>query len=64
MALRKHLTFENAKGDSAIIYRDSVWQEFRVRFSYAGTGPVPEADYHTQDESDAVSTAKNQLGMK
>lgn len=64
MALRKVQEFKNSKGDVAVIYRDSVWQEYRVRFSLAGIGYMPESDYHTNELSDALETAQHTLRLK
>lgn len=63
MALRKMQTLENAKGDKAAIYRDAAFGEYRVRFSMADIGYLPEADYHTNDLQDAIATAKHAIGL-
>lgn len=42
---------------TAKVYRDSEWQEYRVKFYVAGTH-MDAADYHTDDREDAMDTAK------
>ena len=55
MTLR--LTFSVAdSGYSAKVYRDTEWNEFRVRF-FDTDGHLTESDYHTDDKSDALDTA-------
>lgn len=44
-------------GRSATVYRDTVWQEYRVKF-FACNGPLCEsADYHSDDRADALETS-------
>lgn len=45
---------------TAKIYRDSDWQEYRVKFYRAGQH-LTNADYHTEDKQDAIDTAHGQL---
>lgn len=40
----------------AKVYRDSEWQEYRVKFYVDGVYQV-EADYHTEHKQDAIDTA-------
>lgn len=47
---------------AAKVYRDSEWQEFRVKF-FDKCVHITDADYHTDDKADAVSTAKWQIGL-
>jgi hypothetical protein len=55
MTLR--LTFSVAdRGYSAKVYRDTEWNEFRVRF-FDTDGYCAMCDYHTDDEEDALDTA-------
>lgn len=42
---------------SAKVYRDAEWGEYRVRFYALGTH-LRDADYHTDDREDAMSTAR------
>lgn len=45
--------------ESAKVYRDSEWNEYRVRVDGAG----PESTYHTDDKADAISTANYLCGI-
>jgi hypothetical protein len=45
---------------TAKVYRDTEWQEYRVKF-YRGTIHQVNADYHTEDKQDAIDTAHGQL---
>ena len=57
MALRKiHIVKGNNK--EAVVYRDSEWQEYRTKF-YRGGVYQKEADSHTDDKEDAISTAEH-----
>lgn len=42
----------------AKVYRDSEWQEWRVRF-FIDDEHQTEADYHTDDKADAQHTARS-----
>lgn len=64
MAIRKYETLKNEKGDTAIVFFDSTYGEFVVRFHMAGIGYVKAADYFTDCPIDAIGTAKSQLGVK
>jgi len=46
----------NRSDGFARVYRDTGWDEYRVRFYYAGVHR-PEADYFTTCRDDALSTA-------
>ena len=59
MALRKLQTFTDGRV-SATVYRDSEWQEYRVRLSVDGK-LRPDADYHTDDRADAEQTARSMV---
>ena len=48
-------TFE--QGVCARIYRDTDWSEYRVRFFRDGQH-MANADYHTDDKTDANDTAR------
>lgn len=37
------------------VFRDTEWNEYRVRFYKAGKHMV-ESDYHTDDKQDAIDT--------
>lgn len=63
MALRKIHSFHNdpALGEesrSAVVYRDSEYQEYRVKFYRNGVYQV-NADYHDDDKASALQTAEN-----
>ena len=45
---------------TAKIYRDTDWNEYRVKFYRAGQH-LSAADYHTDDNEDAHDTARGQL---
>ena len=52
-------TIINTKtGREARVYRDSDWQEWRVKFYEHGIY-LAEADYHTDDKADAMHTARS-----
>ena len=55
MARRKIATVQNEYA-KALVQLDSEWQEYRVRLYVAGV-LQPDADYHTDDRTDAVCTA-------
>lgn len=45
-------------GDRTVkVYRDSEWNEYRARLYESGKLYAP-ADYHTDDRTDAIETAK------
>lgn len=46
--------------DEAKVYKDTSWNEYRVRFFKEGNY-LPKCDYHTNDEQDARDTARHQL---
>ena len=63
MGLKRIETISNTQdGLSAKVYRDSEWQEYRVKFFRGGTYQVG-ADYHTDDKSDAQFTARAYCGF-
>lgn len=63
MGLRRIETiFNDTLGLRAKVYRDSTWQEYRVKFFRDGTYRE-EADYHTDDLSDAQFTARAFCGF-
>lgn len=43
----------------AKVYRDTDWNEYRVKFVLNGTPLFPDADYHTDDRQDALETAQS-----
>ncbi|AWD90679.1 hypothetical protein [Pseudomonas phage Achelous] len=53
--MRKVAELAGLCGDSAKVYRDSEWQEWRVKF-FAGGVYQPDSDYHTTDKQDALDT--------
>jgi hypothetical protein len=56
--MRLITTIENDDMElSAKVYRDTDWNEYRVKFFECGIHQV-EADYHTDDKDDALDTAK------
>lgn len=57
MGLRKLGVFFNQITDKkAEIFRDTEWEEFRVKFYRQGQYQI-HADYHTDDRKDANDTA-------
>jgi len=42
----------------AVVYRDSEWQEYRVKLIARGVHQK-DSDYHTDDRDDAMMTAKS-----
>lgn len=63
MSLRRIETVSNEKrGLRAKVYRDAEWDEFRVKFFRNGAYQE-EADYHTDDKSDAQFTARSFCGF-
>ena len=57
MTLRLINTVED-NNNTAKVYRDSDWNEYRVKFFTDGVHQV-DADYHTDDKQDAISTAES-----
>lgn len=58
MALRLLDEIANdARTRIAKVYRDTEWQEYRVKFTQDGAR-LPDADYHTTDRDDATHTAR------
>lgn len=56
--LRRIESVRNTKTDrTAVVYRDSAWSQYVVKFSAAGVA-VPGADYYTDDKADAQHTAR------
>ena len=47
----------NKTGREAKVYRDSIWQEWRVKHYQDGTH-LAEADYHTDHKDDAQHHAR------
>lgn len=55
------LLSQHENGNRAVkIYRDTVWNEYIVRF-YLNDEYEEKADYHTDDKQDAVDTARHWL---
>jgi len=52
----KRIHIETLGDKIAKVYRDSDWQEYRVRLYIRGELHAP-ADYYTSDKADAISTA-------
>ncbi len=48
----------------AKIYKDSDWDEYRVKFYTDGKYDGEDSDHHTDDKEDAVNTAKSQITNK
>jgi hypothetical protein len=56
--MRLVTTIQNlSKEKFAKVYRDTDWNEYRVKFFECGIHQV-EADYHTDDKDDALDTAR------
>lgn len=47
----------NSTGTTAKIYRDTEWNEYRVKYSIDGVH-AKNSDYHTDDKGDAQRTAR------
>lgn len=63
MTLRRIETISNKnQGIKAIVYRDAEWNEYRVKFHRQGIYQE-NADYHTDDKSDAQHTARHFCGF-
>ena len=59
MSLRKITSFKNEINSlQSSVYRDTEYDEFRVRFYRDGTYQA-NADYHTDDKQDALDTARS-----
>lgn len=57
-------TLHSNSGHSAKVYRDTEWNEFRVKF-YSPSGLHREIeDHHTDDKEDALGTARLELDRK
>ena len=64
MSNRKIQTLENPAGDKCIIYFDSDYQEYIVKFFVAVDGALihfNESDYFTDHKADALATARHTL---
>jgi hypothetical protein len=59
--LRLVKTHTGSKGYVAKVYKDKDWGEHRVKFYNAEGKHLPDADYHTDDVSDAHDTAKHMV---
>jgi hypothetical protein len=46
------------RAQNAIVFYDFDYEEFVVKF-YRGADAIPDADYFTDDQDDAVATAIN-----
>ena len=53
--------FHTSLGHNAKVYRDTEWNEYRVKFYDTEGQHLVHADYHTDDKDDALSTARAQL---
>lgn len=63
MTLRKIESISNEKELlKAGVYRDAEWQEYRVKFHRQGIYQE-NADYHTDDKSDAQHMARSFCGF-
>ena len=59
--LRLVKTHTGSKGHVAKVYKDKDWGEHRVKFYNAEGKHLPDADYHTDDVSDAHDTARHMV---
>jgi hypothetical protein len=59
--LRLVKTHTGPKGHIAKVYKDRDWDEHRVKFFSPSGEHMKEADYHTDDVSDAHDTAMSQV---
>jgi len=63
MTLRKIESISNKRlGVKATVYRDTEWQEYRIKF-HRQEIYQENADYHTDDKSDAQHTARSFCGF-
>lgn len=63
MALRKIETItSNELKVHATVYRDAEWDEYRIKFYRDGVYQE-NADYHTDDKSDAQHSARHFCGF-
>lgn len=60
-SLRLLATHESPKGHKAKVYKDTEWDEHRVKFYDPNGNHLSKADYHTDDKEDAHDTAKAEL---
>ena len=58
MYITRTITIRN---NTAKIYRDTEWKEFRVKFFRANDYLGEDADYYCDDKDDAVQTATHVL---
>ena len=59
--LKKLKLFKSESGDdTAIVYSDREWEEYRVKFYHLGKHRAG-CDYHTDDIDDAMDTAEVSL---
>lgn len=58
MYIKREITIRN---NTAKIYRDTEWEEYRVKFYRDGKYLGADADYHCDDIEDAVGTANHVL---
>jgi hypothetical protein len=59
--MRRVAFLHSSLGHTAKVYRDSEWQEYRVKFYDQEGQHMTAADYHTDSIDDATSTARAQL---
>lgn len=56
--MRKIAEFrDTTNNNTAKVYRDVEWDEYRVKFFDAQGKHLDAADYHTDDKEDALNTA-------
>lgn len=60
-ALRRIAYFHTSLGHAAKVYRDTEWNEYRVKFYDTEGQHHVHADYHTDEIDDALETARIQL---
>jgi len=59
--LRRIAQFHVSTGQSAKVFKDTEWNEYRVKFYDEEGQHMTQADYHTDDKQDAEDTARHQL---
>ena len=59
--MRRVALLNSSLGHSAKVYRDVEWNEYRAKFYDTDGSHLTDADYHTNDLEDAMSTARHIL---
>lgn len=57
--MKRIAVFHSSIGHTAKVYKDYEWQEYRVKFYSPEGQHMENADYHTDDKTDALDTARS-----